>query len=110
MMRERTFKARREKLLAEEATEPESWWWLSFAGEKGFLGAVLTRAHGFISAVQKTHDLGINPGGECRGAQLLDKMMATPMGRKHTQYADRLLSKQDIEEKLGGAAKMPEEL
>jgi hypothetical protein len=105
-MRERNWKARRDKLLKEEAQEPESWWWLSFAGEAGFLGAILTRARGFITAVQKTHELGINPGGEVKGVQIPDEIM-TQAPIDHTQFADQILSKQDIEEKLGGAAKMP---
>lgn len=106
-MRNRTWKARRDKLLKEEASQPESWWWLSFAGDEGFIGAILTKANGFISAVQKTHTLGINPGGEVKGAQLPDEIMDTPTGRKHIALADRLLSKSDIETKLGPTRKMP---
>ena len=72
-MRERSWKARRDKLLREEATQPEAWWWLSFCDPdkpegSQFLGGIFTKAAGFVSAVQKTHDLGINPGGECKGA------------------------------------------
>ena len=103
-MRKRSLKARRDKLLREEATQPEAWWWLSFADDDGFRGAVLTRARGFTSAVQKTHDLGINPGGECRGWDLPDDVIAEHPGP--TRYADRLLSKQDIDEKFGGAVRL----
>jgi hypothetical protein len=105
-MRERTWKARRDKLLAEEAEQPESWWWLSFVDETGFRGAILTRATGFITAIQKTHDLGINPGGEVKGCPIPDEIIsASPYN--HAQYADQLLSRQDIKQKLGGEAKMP---
>ena len=107
-MRDRSLKARRDKLLKEESTQPERWWWLSFAGKDGFRGVVITRARGFLSAVQKTHDLGINPGGEVQGAELPEEIMDSPEGKRHIQFADRLLSKQDIEEKLGGARKMNE--
>lgn len=107
-MRERTWKARRHKLLTEEANQPEGWWWLSFADDDGFLGAVLTQAKGFINAVQKTHDLGINPGGEVKAVQLPDNIAAHPKFATHEQYADQLLTKKDIDNKLGGAAKWPE--
>ena len=109
-MRERSWKARRDKLLAEEAHHPFGWWWLSFAGEEGFRGAVLTRARGFISAIERTHLLGINPGGEVRGVEVPEEAMRSADGIQHAQHADRLLSRKDIEEKLGGAANMPEEL
>ena len=104
-MRDRSWKARRDKLLLEESQQPERWWWLSFAGEKGFLGGILTRAQGFASAITKTHLLGINPGGECQGAEIPDEVIeSSPYG--HANFADRLLSKREIEEKLGGARKM----
>ena len=109
-MRDRTRKARIAKLLKEESAQPQKWWWLSFADETGFLGAVVTRAHGITTAIMKTHSLGINPGGEVAGFELADEMMDTPEGRKHTQFADQLLSKKDIDEKLGAAAKMPDSL
>lgn len=105
-MRERTWKARLDKLLTEESKQPESWWWLSFCDEDGFLGAILTKARGFASAIHKTHELGINPGGEAACAQLPEEAIArAPVD--FFQYADRLLSRKEIEDKLGGAAKMP---
>jgi hypothetical protein len=113
-MRERTFKARRDKLLKEEAQEPEAWWWLSFCDPdlpegSQFLGGIFTKARGFVSAIQKTHDLGINPGGEVKGAGPIPDEVAnaSPEGRKHVELADRLLSRKDIDDNFGGARKMP---
>jgi hypothetical protein len=100
-MRERSLKARADELLLEESQRPEMWWWLSFADDEGFLGGVLTRARGFLSAVQKARNLGINPGGEVQGIEIPEDVPES-----HKSYADQLLSKQDIEEKLGGAARM----
>lgn len=47
--------------------------WLSFADPrrpKGsqFLGVALVWAHGFAEAVDLTHQMGINPGGEVAGS------------------------------------------
>ena len=114
-MRERTWKARRDKLLAEEAIQAEKWWWLSFCDPSypegsQFLGAILTRACGFTTAITKTHLLGINPGGECKGFELPDDITSGPEFAAHVGLADQLLSKKDIDEKLGGAAKMPDSL
>jgi hypothetical protein len=94
-MRDRTWKARRDKIIKEELAQPEHWWWLSFADESGFLGAVLTRAHGFVTAVTKTHMLGVNPGGEVRGMEIPDEVIDSSL-YNHKQYADQLLSKQVI--------------
>ena len=113
-MRERSWKARRDKLLSEESIEPEAWWWLSFCDTEKpegtqFLGGIFTKARGFISAVQKTHDLGINPGGECKGMGPIpdEHVTSSPKFRKHIELADRLLSRKDIDENLGGAREMP---
>lgn len=43
-------------------------WWLSFADEAGFKGAVIVPdVEEFLAAVLLTHALGLNPGGECVG-------------------------------------------
>lgn len=92
--------ARKHQLLQEEATQPEQWWWLSFADHDGFRGGVLTKARGFISAIQKATELEINPGGAVRG------MPCNPPP-EHLQYADQLLSYQDVKEKLGPVERWP---
>ena len=107
-MKEKEIIARRDKLLREESTEPTSWWWLSFADKSGFLGAVLIKASGFVTAHTYTHLLGINPGGECVGYQVSDDVIyhqEAPF--KPEDHCDKLLSKEYIDKYLGGAAKMP---
>lgn len=47
---------------------PRRQFWLSFVdpskGEGGFLGACIVEADGPLTAIQLTHLLGLNPGGE----------------------------------------------
>lgn len=95
-MKQEELRVRRDQLLREESTQPEHWWWLSFS-DGLFLGAVLIRARGFITAVELARKKGINPGGEVRGAQLPDDINPS------LDVVDRLLSRRDIDEKLGGA-------
>ena len=54
-------------------------WWLSFADAAGFRGACCVEAAGdepheidasFRAAITKANELGINPGGEVKGAAL----------------------------------------
>jgi hypothetical protein len=97
MRRDEEIRRRRDALLREEAKNPAVWWWLSFADEH-FLGAVVIRARGFVSAVELTRLLGINPGGEVKGAELPASIEPPPA------IVGRLLSKKEIEEQLGGAA------
>lgn len=40
------------------------WWYLSFAGEDGWLGGCFVRATGIADAVTKAHEAQCNPGGE----------------------------------------------
>lgn len=95
-MRERTWKARRDKLLAEEAGKPVRYWYLSFA-DAGFKGAIIVRARGFTSAVHLTHDLGINPGGQVQGYEIPpDLEQKIP-----PDSVNRLLSKDELEKLFG---------
>ena len=69
-------------------------WWLSFAGDEGSIGVAIIEAHTFIEAVQKSHRLGCNPGGEVAGAPIPqavlddDPILNTPV--------DRMLTKDEI--------------
>lgn len=70
--------------------QPLQWWYLSFAAEEGFRGAVVVLGHDIASAVARAHALGIVPdhGGEVMG-----------IGPSHDHFGlptDRLLSKADI--------------
>jgi hypothetical protein len=56
-----------EKLLEELATGEIKLWWLSFADETGFKGVVILKALGMAHAIKRSHQLGINPGGEVMG-------------------------------------------
>lgn len=94
--------ARRNKLLLAEASKPERWWWLSFADEAGFRGGVVIRARGFVSAVELARARGLNPGGEVKGYELDDNAQYPP-----ERFANRLLSKEEIEAEMGGAVKWP---
>jgi hypothetical protein len=73
------------------------WWWLSFADpdrEPGseFLGVVIVEARGFALAVRRTHELGINPGGEVQFEELPD----APQGH-WLPYCDRLLAHEEAQ-------------
>lgn len=81
---------------AELAANDLGMWWLSFADgtkPKGFqfLGVVIVEAYGFTDAIQKSHDLGINPGGEVQGSRV-DPMPDDFPAEK----LNRLLSKADL--------------
>ena len=61
--------ARITEMLAAEAAQPLTWWWLSFADEK-FLGCTVVKARGVISATRRAHEIGINPGGSVMSVRL----------------------------------------
>ena len=64
-------------------------WWLSFADGHGVLGAALVAGRDFVDAVDVTHRLGINPGGEVAG-------MAMPSRPVDAEWTNRLLSLADV--------------
>lgn len=78
---------------AEHANPQPGYYWLSFVdpGRGNFLGGCMVEAVGRIDAVRRSHQLGVNPGGEVAiiGPVPVDKMPA--------EYADRLLSAADVE-------------
>lgn len=76
-------------ILAEEAKQPVQWWYLSFGDETGFLGGCVVRAQGGQSAIRRSHQLGINPGGSVMIVRVGDDKGPLP--------ADRLLSAADLE-------------
>lgn len=83
-------KARILELTASELSDPDNKgvYYLSFADETGFLGAVFIEAHGIVTATEKAHELGINPGGEvaCWG----------PVPPPVDEGMNRLLSKEEV--------------
>jgi hypothetical protein len=88
------WKARRAQNLTEESGKPLRWFYLSFADER-FLGAAIVEAPGELHAIEITHRLGINPGGEVA-------VFAVPEGKPVPDEAKwRLLSRQDLERVFG---------
>jgi hypothetical protein len=89
------WKARRAQILTDELGQPLRWFYLSFAGDDRFNGAVIVEAPGEMHALERVHKLGISPGGQVA-------IFAVPEG-KHVPDAakNRLLSKTDLERLLG---------
>lgn len=84
---------RRAELLKAELQNPEKWWYLSFVDDsRGFLGAVIIKARGFVSATAWAHLLLINPGGECAGTCFPDHAGEPPQ-----EFVGTLLSRDDVE-------------
>ncbi len=69
-------------------------WYLSFAEPGKFLGAAFVEARGHTQALQQSHRLGINPGGEVE----LIQVPSHAVGELPPNYKNRLLSKAELEE------------
>jgi hypothetical protein len=74
-------------LLAEEATQPEQLYYLSFADPGEFLGGCVVMARGIATAIDRTYELGINPGGSVRCCAI----------SRNTLPLNRLLSRAELE-------------
>ena len=66
--------------------------WLSFADEKQFLGALIVEADSFPAAVTKSHLLNQNPGGEIMALEI-DASLPQPPAR----YLHRLMDRAEVE-------------
>ncbi len=68
------------------------YWWMSFAGPRPirFRGVAIVYAESYDQALQKTWDLGINPGGNVLG----DVMDGVP----NEKWVNRLLSRKLLAE------------
>lgn len=75
--------------------EQAHFWYISFADEHSFRGAVVVHARGIEDAVARAWALGINPGGEALGLQL-PHSVGVP-----ADAINRLLSKGDIDRLIG---------
>lgn len=62
-------------------------WYMSFADEDGFLGAVVTEGEGLIEATKAAWRKNINPGGAVQGF---------PVASCPPEYVDRLLTRADV--------------
>lgn len=87
--------------LEAEGREPEMRWYLSYATQLAFLGAIITVARGFFSAVSKAKQLGISPGGEVLAYPLAPDMLL------NEKWLDRLLTKAEVEEAFACDALTP---
>jgi hypothetical protein len=86
-------------LEAERISGKLGWWWLSFADAglpKGsqFLGCCIVEGYGIITAVQRAHELGIDPGGGVMGIDIPNDLLH----QFPESYRDRLLTRQETEE------------
>lgn len=80
------------RIMVEKAKD-ESWWWLSFADPalpegKQFKGVVIVRGRGIATATLVASSLGINPGGEVQGYELIEEP-------PDYSYTNRLLTRHD---------------
>jgi hypothetical protein len=83
------------KRLEEEKKRPKAWWYLSFSKNTGdpttgkWLGANVLFDHGVVHAIQQSHRLGINPGGQFLGTKIPPDLIPPP------EFRNRLLSEED---------------
>jgi hypothetical protein len=89
------WKARRAQILTDELSQPLRWFYLSFADDDGFRGAVIIEARGQAHALQATHKLGINPGGQVMTWEIRE---GAPLPEA---VKNRLLSKEDLDRLYG---------
>jgi len=101
-MKQEEFDARLKQLLAEEASQPLGWWYLSYADENGFRGGIIIAAHGFTGAVYMANILKFSPGGEVKG-------LPVPPGKLPPEwYRNRLLTLEELTECFGPMSKLSE--
>lgn len=79
---------------AELAADDLGVWWLSFCdpskpGGGQFLGVVIVEAYGPADAMDRSHEMGINPGGEIEACRV-------PPEDHPESVRNRLLSKDEL--------------
>ena len=89
------WKARRAQLLTDELSQPVRWFYLSYADDDGFLGAVIVEARGPVHAFELAQRLGINPGGEVAAWEVPAELPPP------AEATNRLLSKHDLDRLFG---------
>ena len=67
-------------------------WWLSYADDSGFKGAVMVEANNLVSACIASRIMHLSPGGQVRGVEFPGD--AATMVPDH--WKNRLLSKEDV--------------
>jgi len=96
------WKNRVNDLARAELNQPLRPYYMSFADEEGFRGAVIVEARGPVTALAIANILGINPGGQVVTIEIPpgSPMLSTP------EAWNRLLSRQDVENFWGGAKRL----
>jgi hypothetical protein len=77
--------------LRNDPTAPRKFFWLSFADGKFLGGCLVDDVVDFFDALEKTHRLGINPGGAVQGIEVPPELIP------HGHPLNCLLSKADID-------------
>ncbi len=81
---------RRAALTEAEQREPIRRWILVFEDDTKFLGAIFVNARGIMTAIQRTWDMAINPGGQVAAQPIPDEATLPP------GITDRLLSEEEL--------------
>jgi hypothetical protein len=86
------------RLFAEERQRSLGWFYLSFATDRAFLGAIIVWAHGLLTAVERAAELGLDPGGQ---------VLCCPIPRQHLRRVpadlrNRPLSEPEVRKRLAG--------
>jgi hypothetical protein len=77
--------------IVAEVERPSTAFWLSFADDDGFRGAVIVHANDFLEAIMRCNLEGINPHGECQGREIpLGSVLKIP-----ERWKNRILSRED---------------
>lgn len=69
-------------------------WWLSYANDEGFLGAVVVRASHFLEACQASGIMGLSPGGQVKGLEIPAEFRSKVADR----WIERLLTEEECKE------------
>jgi len=86
------WKARRAQILTDELSQPLRWWYLSYAVDEGFLGAVVLEAHGELHAIELAQRLNLSPGGQVAVWEVPAEVVVT----LPAEAKGRLLSKPEL--------------
>lgn len=98
-MNDEAFARAMEMVAMECASNPLSHWYLSYAGEDGFRGAVFLQAPGPASAVLIANIEKLSPGGEVMIVAVPPEHIPEP------KFWNRLLTKEEIQEASGQECK-----
>jgi hypothetical protein len=91
-MKDDDFNERVRQLASDEIGGKQwGWFYLSWADEKGWLGAAYIRAYGPVTARLRCSAMEINPGGQCIILRIPADMTLPPV-----EYRNRLLNKEEI--------------